>query len=77
VARIVGFERGELKRLALHDPIEAVYFEHEIDGLKVLQINTAGRSDRQNPGKVSQSIQLDEQSGKQLWDVLSNHFGFR
>lgn len=77
MARIENFERGELNRLSLHDPIDAIYFEQEIDGCKLVQINTAGRADRENPGKVSQSIQLDERSGRQLWEILSKHFGFR
>jgi hypothetical protein len=77
MARIESFEPGNRDRLTLHDPIQAIYYRYELDGRKLLQIDTSGRHTRENPGKTSQSIQLDETSARQLFDVLADHFGFK
>lgn len=77
MALIGNFKREEMKRLSLHDRIDADYFVQDIDGRQLLQINTYGRSSRELPGKVSQSIQLDATSGRQLFDILKDHFGFK
>ncbi|BCG95028.1 methionyl-tRNA formyltransferase [Mesorhizobium sp. 131-2-1] len=77
MARISDFVRGTLQRVSLHDPIDATYFTYEMDGRRLLQINTAGRKDREIPNKVSQSIQLDQDSAEQLFAILKDHFGFR
>ena len=60
--------------MRLHDEIDASYYAYELDGRKLLQINTAGRKSREIPDKVSQSIQLDENSAKQLFEILGSHF---
>lgn len=77
MARIGNFIPGQMQRVSLHDEIDATYFTHELDGRKLVQINMSGRSTRENPDKVSQSVQFDEHSGKQLFDILKQHFGFR
>ncbi|TPM36605.1 methionyl-tRNA formyltransferase [Mesorhizobium sp. B2-3-5] len=77
MARIDSFVSGTLQRMSLHDPIDATYFTYELDGRKLLQINTSGRKNREMPDKVSQSIQLDEDSAGQLFTILKNHFGFK
>ena len=77
MALIKTLNAGKMDRISLHDGIEATYFTHEFDGRKLLQINTSGRSSREMPDKVSQSIQFDEESGRQLFDLLKGHFGFR
>ncbi len=43
---------------------------------KVLQIDTLGSDNREMPGKVSQTIQLSEESAKALWTILGREFGF-
>ena len=63
--------------MTLHDPIDATYFTYELDGRRLLQINTSGRKDREIPDKVSQSIQLDEDSAAQLFNILRDHFGLK
>jgi hypothetical protein len=77
MARIEHFAEGNLQRMTLHDPIDATYFAYELDGRRLLQINTSGRKTRELPDKTSQSIQLDEASASQLFSILKNHFGFR
>ncbi|NYD80941.1 methionyl-tRNA formyltransferase [Brucella intermedia] len=76
MARLVEFERGQLNRFQLHDPIDAKYYIHEVDGRKLFQLSTFGRSSREMPGKLSQTIQLDENAAKQLYDILKATFGF-
>jgi len=77
MARIEAFEEAEMQRMQVHDVVDAKYYKHERDGKKLLQISTFGRPNRDLPGKLSQTIQLDEQSGRQLFDVLKSHFEFK
>mgnify|MGYP007086373803 CR=1 FL=1 len=44
---------------------------------KVLQIDTLGSEQREIPGKVSQTIQLSEESAQALWMILGREFGFK
>ncbi|RLQ89567.1 methionyl-tRNA formyltransferase [Notoacmeibacter ruber] len=66
-----------MERISLHDPIEAIYYLHEKDGRKLFQLNTMGRDSREIPGKVSQSIQLDQESAEQLVLILQRHFNMK
>ncbi|MDM9645203.1 methionyl-tRNA formyltransferase [Rhizobium sp. S163] len=77
MARITQFELASMQRFQLHDPIDAKIFVHEYDGRRLMQISTYGRDSRQEPGKLSQTIQLDENAAKQLFDLLGKEFGFR
>jgi hypothetical protein len=47
----------------------------EAGGETYLQLDTHGSSDRSVPGKVSQSVQLNEASAKQLRQLLAQAFG--
>lgn len=44
------------------------------NGAKFVQIDTYGKSDREIPGKISQSIQLDSESAKFLVELLTKEF---
>jgi hypothetical protein len=44
------------------------------NGKKFIQINTYGSKERVHTDVVSQSIQLDEQSAKQLIDIIKSEF---
>jgi hypothetical protein len=46
------------------------------NGRKVLQLDTVGSSDRKRPGKQSQTLQLTEESARELCDLLKREFGF-
>ena len=63
-----------MDRFQLHDPIEAKYYIHDRDDKRMLQISTFGRSSRQDTGKLSQTFQLDEVSGRQLYEILKRAF---
>ncbi len=48
----------------------------DCNGRRILQLNTYGSPDREIRGRVSQTLQFDELSAKQLYDVLKAEFGF-
>ena len=50
------------------------YSVFEIDGQKYFQIDTYGKSDREIPGKISQTIQLDKECAKFLVEKLRKEF---
>jgi hypothetical protein len=77
MALISSFSAANPRRLNLHGKIEASYLADEYDGKKLLQIDTRGSSVREVPGKLSQTIQLDEISARQLFEILREHFGFK
>jgi hypothetical protein len=56
--------------------VECKYAVAEVDGRKLLQLDTYGSAERAIPGKVSQTIQLDEHAALMLWKLLRDEFGF-
>ena len=76
MALVRKFEVLEGERHQLHDEVEARYAVFERDGLGFVQINTYGRPDREHPGKLSQSIQLDREGAEALVAILRKAFGF-
>lgn len=43
----------------------------------IVQIDTMGSNDREIPGKLSQTIQLTEDSARQLYEILRDAYRFR
>ena len=41
---------------------------------KYLQLDTYGKSDREIPGKISQSIQIDKETARYLVSLLQSEF---
>lgn len=77
MALIRKFNRKpQRERMSAHGVIEADYIPFERDGRVLLQIDTYGSKGRQNPGKQSQTIQLDRDSASQLFIILKQEFGF-
>lgn len=76
MALIRNFERKEMGRTGLHDEIEATYSVFEYDGRTLLQIDSYGRPDREIPGKKSQTIQLDHEGARALFDIIKREFRF-
>ncbi len=77
MALIKSFEHKSMDRSSIHDAIDASYTTFERDGRKFIQIDSYGRAEREMPGKKSQSIQLDEKSARELFDIPRDTFGFR
>lgn len=64
----------EKERNVVHDPVQATYTVFEKDGKKYFQIDTYGRPNRDIPGKISQSIQIDRKSAIHLIELLASVF---
>ncbi len=75
MARIAGFRPISKERTQLHAAIEAGYLTFTDDGLgTVFQIDTTGSENRQNPGRLSQTLQLDRAAAIQLVSLLTRAF---
>ena len=61
-------------RNTIHEKVHTTYTVFEMDGEKYVQIDTYGRIDRENPEKISQSIQLDKHAALYLIDILQKEF---
>ncbi len=73
---IKTIERLDKDRNTIHEKVYTTYSTFDNYGKHYVQIDTYGRSDREQPGKISQSIQLDEESAKYLFELLKTEFGF-
>ena len=76
MALVRQFERKDIDRPSLHDEITAKYAVIERDGRVLLQIDTYGRTSREHPEKVSQSLQLDREGAEQLYRIIKREFSF-
>lgn len=70
-----SIERIEKTRNQLHEKVHATYTVFEKDGRKYVQFDTYGKNDRDNPEKISQSFQLDEETARFLVRLLIKEFG--
>jgi hypothetical protein len=76
MALITSFGEKRMDRSSIHDDIDASYTTFEREGRRFLQIDSYGRAEREMPGKRSRSIQLDEKSARELFDILRDFFQF-
>ena len=77
MALVREFKKLDGERYQLHEEVEARYAIFDRDGKGFVQINTYGRVDREFPGKVSQSIQLDREGAEALVTILQKAFALR
>lgn len=69
------FEERPIGTGRVHDPVDCGYRAFPVGGGRViLQLETYGRSSRAEPGKVSQSLQLDEEAAGELIRILQRSF---
>ena len=73
---IEKIERLNKDRNTIHDKVYTTYTTFNSNGKHYVQFDTYGRSDREQPGKISQSIQLDEESARYLVDLLKAEYNF-
>ena len=73
---ITTIEKLHKDRNTVHEQVYTTYSTFDNYGKHYVQIDTYGRSDREQPGKISQSIQLDEKSAKFLFDLLKSEYKF-
>lgn len=58
----------------VHGPVICGYRTFVIDGERFLQLDTYGSSERQIPDKISQSLQLDTDSARELLRIIKGAF---
>ena len=61
-----SIQKIEKSRNTVHDKVHATYTIFEIGGEKYVQIDTYGRIDRENPEKISQTLQFDKATAEFL-----------
>lgn len=61
-------------RNTIHEKVFSTYTIFEDSGEKYIQIDTYGRSERETPEKVSQSLQFDKETAKFLANLLIKEF---
>ena len=74
MALIVDFSRVHKETNRIHEAVECGWGRFVKDGQTILQLDTYGSTDRQIPGKVSQSVQLDEAAAAQLIRIIHQTF---
>lgn len=72
-----SIKKIEKYRNTVHDQVHATYTIFEMDGGKYVQIDTYGRIDRENPEKISQTLQFDRATAKFLVNLLCEEFDIR
>ena len=73
---IAKIKRLDKDRNTIHEKVYTTYSMFDADGKHYVQIDTYGRSDREQPGKISQSIQIDRETASYLIDLLKKEFKF-
>lgn len=71
-----NIKKIEKQRNVIHEKVHTTYSIFELDEKKYVQIDTYGRLDRENPEKISQSIQLDKEAAEFLVNILIKEFNF-
>ena len=69
-----NLKRLDKNRNTIHEKVFATYTVFQKDAAKYLQIDTYGKTDRENPEKISQSFQVDRQVAEFLVNLLSSEF---
>lgn len=75
MARVVRFrELPRANRRMFRTEVDCGYRIVSEQGLRMLHLETYGSQDRQIPGKVSQSLQLDERAAAELLRLIREAF---
>lgn len=74
MALIARFEERPLTPPRLHSSVLCGYKAVDVQGTRVLQLETYGSDNREMPGKVSQVIQLDEGGAHELKAIIERAF---
>lgn len=71
------FDRIEKNRNMVHDAVYATYTVFEQSGERYLQIDTYGKAGRENPDKISQSIQINKETASALIKLMQVEFDLK
>lgn len=69
-----NIKKIEKNRNTIHDKVYTTYTVFDTDGNRYVQIDTYGKIERENPEKISQSIQFDKQTAKFIVELLKKEF---
>lgn len=69
-----AIKKIDKERNSIHAKVYSTYTIFEQDGEKYFQIDTYGKSNRENPEKISQSLQLDKRAVEYLMKILKKEF---
>jgi hypothetical protein len=70
VALVKRFKRTSMSRNIVHGDVDCTYTVFQLDGKKYLQLDTYGSQKREYVGKKSQSLQFDEDSLRDLSQII-------
>lgn len=65
-----NLSREDKERNSIHAEVRATYTIFEEGGKKYFQIDTYGKASRQQPEKISQSLQFDQEMARSLIKLL-------
>lgn len=74
MALIKEFQSVPSESQRLHGPVTCGYRAFDVDGRRILQLDTYGSTERKIPDKTSQSIQLDADSARELLKIIEDAF---
>lgn len=74
MALIRGFEHRPGGRVAFRTEVECGWRVSDADGKRLLHLETYGSDERDIPGKVSQSLELDLAGAQELLRILKTAF---
>ena len=61
----------------VHDAVYATYTVFEQSGERYFQIDTYGKAGRENPDKISQSIQINKETAAALIKLMQVEFDLK
>ncbi|MEV5004161.1 hypothetical protein [Streptomyces sp. NPDC055692] len=74
MALIKEFQSVSSDAQRLHGPVACGHRTFTVDGRRILQLDTYGSSERKILDKISQSIQLDADSARELLKIIEDSF---
>ncbi|MDQ0466013.1 hypothetical protein QO010_003806 [Caulobacter ginsengisoli] len=78
MAFIKALERSERTLRVHRTQVVCTYAVDTLSaGKRLIQLDTRGSEQREVPGKLSQTIQFDEEGAHRLWEILGREFGFK
>lgn len=74
MARITDFHEVAVDNAKVHEGVSCGWRVFSASGERILQLDTYGSEARKLPGKVSQSIQLDQAAAQRLMAIVPEGF---
>jgi hypothetical protein len=74
MALIKSFERRRSARVTFRSEVDCGWNVGTVNGREILHLETYGSADREIPGKVSQTIELDEAAAAELLAIIHQAF---